>query len=220
MRRVREAMEAVAGGASLADRLSGATGGREAVEAVAAYGPRLFLHQSSGSSTTIDVIADEVRAVIAATGQAPLVVVDYLQKIAAPTAADGDLAEYVVEGLKDMSLELDLPVLAIVAADMEGVEQGRRTMIHHMRGSSALAYEADVILLMNDKFDVVARHHLVYNTANAERFREWVVVSIEKNRTGLDKIDLEFRKHFEQGRFDPEGQPVNEQLVDQRVFVD
>jgi replicative DNA helicase len=149
------------------------------------------------------------------------VVIDYLQKVAAPEAQDGvDLAEHIVEGLKDLSLDLDLPVLAIVAADMEGVREGRRMMIHHMRGSSALAYEADLILVMNDKFDVVARHHLVYNTGNAERFRDFVVISIEKNRTGLDSIDLEFRKRFEQGRFETDGSPVGEQLVDERVFVE
>jgi hypothetical protein len=55
---------------------------------------------------------------------------------------------------------------------------------------------------------------------NAERFRNWVVLSIEKNRTGLDKIDLEFRKRFEQRRFEIDGQPVGEQLVDERVFVE
>ena len=42
-------------------------------------------------------------------------------------------------------------------------------------------------------------------SSNAERFRHWVVMSIEKNRNGVDQIDLEFRKRFEQGRFEPEG---------------
>ncbi len=46
------------------------------------------------------------------------------------------------------------------------------------------------------------------------------MVTIEKNRSGLDKIDLEFRKRFEQGRFETAGNAVSEQLVDERVFVD
>ena len=73
---------------------------------------------------------------------------------------------------------------------------------------------------MNDKYDVVARHHLVYDVSNAERFRNFAVMSIEKNRYGLDRIDLEFRKRFEQGRFEPEGSVVSEQLVDERVYVE
>ena len=62
---------------------------------------------------------------------------------------------------------------------------GKRLRVHHLRGSSALAYEADVVLLMNDKYDVVARHHLVYDVGNAERFRNWAVMTIEKNRGGM-----------------------------------
>jgi replicative DNA helicase len=111
-------------------------------------------------------------------------------------------------------------VLAIVAADLEGIVAGKRMRVQHLRGSSALAYEADVLLLLNDKYDVVARQHLVYDVGNVERFRDWVVLSIEKNRTGLDHIDLEFRKRFDQGRFDTLGQPVKEQLTDERVYVE
>ena len=96
-------------------------------------------------------------------------------------------------------------MLAIVAADREGLAAGRRLRVHHLRGSSALAYEADIVLMINDKYDVVARHHLVYDVGNAERFRNFAVMSIEKNRSGLDRIDLEFRKRFEQGRFETEG---------------
>ena len=83
-----------------------------------------------------------------------------------------------------------------------------------------MAYEPDVVLILNDKFDVVARHHLVYDLGNAERFRGWVVLTIEKNRGGLNGVDLEFRKRFEQSRFEVGGQRVDEQLVDERVFVE
>jgi replicative DNA helicase len=150
------------------------------------------------------------------------VVVDYIQKIAVPDGPDteDERTTIVVEALKDLALDLDVPLLAIVAADKEGLASSGRLRIHHLRGTSALAYEADVVLMLNDKYDVVARHHLVYDVTNAERFRGWVVMTIEKNRSGLDRIDLEFRKVFEQGRFDADGAPVAEQLVDERVFVE
>ena len=125
-----------------------------------------------------------------------------------------------MEGLKDLALELNVPVLAVVAADKEGLVSGKRMRVHNLRGSSALAYEADTVLIMNDKYDVVARHHLVYNVGNAERFHGWAVLTIEKNRSGLDKIDLEFEKRFDQGRFEVNGKQVAEQLVDERVFVE
>jgi replicative DNA helicase len=223
LRRFREALEASDGRlGGLEQRMASAPGGAEAVEAVRSWGDRLLVHRSSGSTTSVGVIAEVVEEVRRFTGNPPLVVVDYLQKVAVPGSRLGEEERVteVVEGLKDLALTMEVPVLAIVAADKEGIQSGRRLRTHHLRGSSALAYEADVVLVMNDKFDVVARHHLVYDVSNAENFRNFVVVSIEKNRNGLDRIDLQFRKRFEQGRFDPDGSAVPEQLVDERVFVE
>ena len=104
----------------------------------------------------------------------------------------------VVEGLKDLALDHDVPVLAVSAGDKEGISSGRRMRAAHLRGSSALAYEADTVLILNNKFDVVARHHLVYDLGSAERFRAWAVLTIEKNRSGVDRIDMEFRNRFDQ----------------------
>jgi replicative DNA helicase len=221
LRQVRHALEAVDVKADLASRLAKSPGGSDAVKAVAAWADVVGLHRSSGATTSLDVIRTSVEKA-ARAGASPVVVVDYLQKVAVP---DRDLGEtdrvtIVVEGLKDLALQFEVPVLAIVAADREGIVAGKRLRVHHLRGSSALAYEADVVLLLNDKYDVVARHHLVYDVGNAERFREWAVLTIEKNRTGLDRIDLEFRKRFDQGRFDAVGQSVTEQLIDERVFVE
>ena len=62
------------------------------------------------------------------------------------------------------------------------------------------------MLILNDKYDVVARHHLVYNVGNVERYRHWAVLTIEKNRSGVTGVDLEFPKRFDQSRFEPHGQ--------------
>ena len=223
LRRIREEMQATTGqSGSLADRLADLPGGREAVAAVAGYGDRLLVHRSTGGATGVDTVRELVSDASERSGDALLVVVDYLQKMHVPSEPEleEERVTRIVEGLKDLALNLEIPVLAIVAADKEGITAGRRLRVHHLRGSSALAYEADVVLLMNDKYDVVARHHLVYDVGNAERFREWVVVSIEKNRTGLDKIDLEFRKRFEHARFERDGAAVGERLIDERVFVE
>lgn len=223
LERIRNAFEAADGRTgSISERLEDTDGGAKAVEVVRGYADHLMLHRSSGSSTTVAVIADAVAEVTSSTGQLPLVVVDYLQKVRVPDAPPNDDQRIaaVVEGLKDLALDNDLPVLAVVATDKRASGTGRRMRINHLRGSSALAFEADTVLMLNDKFDIVARHHLVYDVGNAERFRSWAVLSVEKNRNGRDGVDLEFRKRFEQGRFELDGHPVAEQLVDDRVFVD
>ncbi len=223
LRRIRDALESADGRTgSLAHRLADEPGGLEALAAVGAWGDRLLVHRSAGSRTTVDEIE---RVAVAAQGaglEAPLLVVDYLQKVASPDPglSEEDRVTAVVQGLKDLALRLGVPVLAVVAAGNEGIASGRRLRTHHLRGSSALAYEADVILIMNDKFDVVARHHLVYDAQRAARFRDYIVLSVEKNRGGLDRVDLEFRKRFDQGRFEAAGALVDEQLVDERVYVE
>jgi replicative DNA helicase len=224
LRRIRSALEAVDGRGDLAldARLANTNGGQEALQAVRQYSKRLFFARANGSTTDLREIAARAEQITEATGHAPVIVVDYLQKVPVPDgpSSEEERITVVAEGLKDLALRLQCPIIAIVAAEREGLVAGKRLRVNNLRGSSALAYEPDVILLMNDKYDVVARHHLVFDVGNAERFRSWAVVTIEKNRSGLDKIDLEFQKHFEQGRFDTKGNVVSEQLVDERVFVD
>lgn len=217
---VRAALDQQGAADGFGARLGPDGGGAAAVEAVRRYGSRVHLRQATGRATTVE----DVRTALSAfSGQErPVVVVDYLQKVAveaAPETEDQRVA-LVVESLKDMAMELSVPVFAVVAVDKSGLASRGRLRVHHLRGSSALAYEPDVVLMLNDKYDIVARHHLMYDVGNAERFREWAVVSIEKNRGGLDHVDLQFRKRFEVSMFEPEGELVAEQLVDERVHVE
>jgi replicative DNA helicase len=223
LRRIREAMESLDGhSGGLVDRLTNTPGGAEAVDAVSRYANRLHIHRASGGVTDLRAIRSLVDQVITETGTAPVVVVDYLQKVPVLEhhLSEEDRITAVAQGLKDLALEREVAMFAVVASDKEGIASGRRMRVHHLRGAAALAYEADVVLVINDKYDVVARHHLVFDVGNAERFRDFAVITIEKNRTGIDRVDLEFRKRFEQGRFETEGAPVGEQLVDERVFVE
>ena len=218
---IREAFDAVGGG-SMEERLDAVVGGTEALSQVRKYADLLYVHRSTGTATDLAAIRKAVDTTHHLTGLSPMVVVDYLQKVLVPDGAaeEAERTTTVVEGLKDLAIDAAVPVLAIVAADKAALETGRRMRVNHLRGSSALAYEADTVLLLNDKYDVVARHHLTYNLGNAERFREWAVLSVEKNRFGRDGVELEFRKRFDQGRFEATGNTVNEQLVDERVFTE
>jgi replicative DNA helicase len=209
-------------GRSLDDRLVGLRGVPEGLQTMRAYARRLHIHESTGSTTDLDEIRRTVERVRIDDAMPPLVVVDYLQKVPVPGGppTEEERVTVVVERLKDLTLDLGVPLVAIVAADKASLVAGKRMRVHDLRGSSALAYEADVVLILNDKYDVVARHHLVYDLGNAERYRQWVVMTIEKNRHGVDGVELEFRKAFAEGRFDAAGQYVVEQLIEERVFTE
>jgi replicative DNA helicase len=45
-------------------------------------------------------------------------------------------------------------------------------------------------------------------------------VSLEKNRSGVAPVDMEFRKRFDQGRFETDGKLVAERLVDERIYTE
>ena len=220
--RVRQAFEAADGlTGSLSERLSHTDGGAKALEIVQEYAERLVLHRSTGTRTGIAAIESAITQVHESIGQAPMVIVDYLQKVHVPgSPSEEDRVTTIAEGLKDLALDHEVPILAVTASDKDGVQSGKRMRIHHLRGSSSLAYEADTVLVLNHKFDVVARHHLVYNIGNVDKYKHYAVLSVEKSRSGKTGVDLEFYKRFEQSRFEPDGRVVTEQLVDERVFTE
>ena len=94
----------------------------------------------------------------------------------------------------------------------------RRLRQHHLRGASGIAYEADVVLMLNEKHRAVSKIHSAYDPLRIEDFKRRVVVSVAKNRHGPADVDLEFVKDFSHYRFDPDGRHVEEQLIDDQLY--
>jgi replicative DNA helicase len=203
---------------SLERRLESVPAGVEALTRMERYADLLFVHRSTGTRTDLAAIEATIASVREATGTVPFVVVDYLQKVKTQHIDDEARSTEVVEGLKDLAIDIGAPILAIAAADKSALRSGTRMRASDLRGSSALAYEADVVMVLANKFDIVARHHLTYDLNNAERFKEWAVLTLEKNRFGRDGVVLQFRTRFDQGRYETDGTEVKEQLIDDRVF--
>ncbi len=221
LRHVRALLEGDGTATSLSDKLAETPGGAEALASISLDLQRLFTLRGGVATSIADIAAAASSIVTAGAGQ-PLVVVDYVQKVAVTVGVANEEARMaqVAGELKDLALTVGAPVLAISASDSLGIADGVRLRTENLRGSSALAYEADAVLVLNEKYDVVARHHLVYGAGNAERFRNYAVLSIEKNRGGRSDVDMEFRKMFHQARYERAGLLTEEQLVDTRVFRD
>ena len=195
---------------------------RPSLDRIARYGQNLFLLRGSQTASTIDNIRKLVRQHRALSGDRRLlVIVDYLQKVPQIPEPDNETEKvtYVVNGLKDIALAEEVPMVSIVAADKEGLKASRLRNFH-LRGSSAINYEADIILILNEKYHIVAKVNIEFNPYQAQRFRDWVIVSVEKNRGGQDNVDLEFEKHFEFSCFDPSGRTVQEKLIEERLYND
>ncbi|HEU5205245.1 MAG TPA: DnaB-like helicase C-terminal domain-containing protein [Candidatus Limnocylindrales bacterium] len=195
---------------------------RPSLDRIARYGQNLFLMRGSQTASTIENIRELVRQHRALSGDRRLVVfVDYMQKVPQHPEPENESEKvtYIVNGLKDIALAEDVPMISIVAADKEGLKASRLRNFH-LRGSSAINYEADIILILNEKYHIVAKVNIEFNPYQAQRFRDWVVVSVEKNRGGQDNVDLEFEKHFEFSCFDPNGRTVQEKLIEERLYND
>jgi replicative DNA helicase len=193
---------------------------RPSLDRIARYGQNLFLMRGSQTASTVENIRKLIQQHRQLSGDRRLlVVVDYMQKVPMhpePTT-EAEKVTFVINGLKDIALSEQVAMIAIVAADKEGLK-AQRLRNHHLRGSSAINYEADIILIINEKYHIVAKVNIEFNPYQAQRFRDWVILTVEKNRGGQDNVDLEFEKHFEYSCFDPNGRTVQEKLIEERLY--
>ena len=190
---------------------------RHALENTRAYADRLQLVRGKGTHTDVPALEELVQA----AGSPSVLFVDYLQKVAVRPEPDNENEKVlrITEALKELALTRHVPVVAVAAAGEMGLE-AQRLRMHHLRGSSAVAYECDIAIIMNDKYSIVSKTHVAFDPVRANAFRRAVVFSVEKNRGGPAGVDVEFEKHFGSYRFDPSGRYVAERLVDERIATE
>ena len=192
------------------------------LRALRRYGDRLILVRASGSTTGLDEINAWIEAARTPGTESVLVVVDYIQKIAVDRGDyrdEDEITTALMHGLKEMALTQQVQMLAIAAADRPSLK-GQRMRFADMRGSSAMQYETDIGLIMNNKFDIVSREHLIYNRSEAQTMRNLVVLTMEKNRAGRNAVDLEYVFDAPHFRFQANGDFVRERLIDGKVVLE
>ncbi len=218
--RAKEFMGRDGGGGSLQAILRDNPRTASALARMQRYADRLILLKASPSVTNLTAIKEMTARLCEATGGNVTLFVDYLQKVAVHPERprdENDKVTIIVEGLKDIGLTLDIPVWSIVAADREGLKS-KRIHLFHLRGSSALDYESDIAIIMNNKYQILAKDHVTFNPYTAKQFRNWVVFTVEKNRAGRAMLDMEFEIHGQHFAFDPRGQKVQQQLIDDKII--
>lgn len=191
-----------------------------ALQRMQTYSDRLILVKASPAVTTLRAIREMISRLCDATKGKVVVFIDYLQKVAIHPLRAVDEAEKVtiiVEGLKDLALALGVPVFSIVAADREGLKS-KRLHLYNLRGSSALDYECDIAVIMNNKYHILSKEHIAFNPYEAKKYRDWVIFTVEKNRAGRAMVDMEFQLFAQYFAFDPHGRQVQQQLIDDKII--
>ncbi len=203
------------------DMLNASSRGKIVLEKLLEYKDRLRLIKGDSLKTTLQSIRSMIIEMKSQCSGQVVVFLDYLQKV--PVFPEPDREEekvtIITQSIKDMALSLQVPIVTVVAADREGLK-AKRLHIFHLRGSSALDYEADIVLILNDKDKIISKNNVAYNPNKINEYKQYVVATIEKNRTGRKMVDFEFKKHFKFFCFDPVGRTVQEQLIEEKLFTE
>lgn len=218
--RAKEFMGKEGGAGSLRAILSDSAKTAPSLARMARYADRMILVKASPAVTTLRSIKEMTARLCEVTNGNVTIFVDYLQKVAVHPERprdENDKVTMIVEGLKDIAMSLDVPIWAIVAADRDGLKS-KRIHLFHLRGSSALDYESDIAIIMNNKYQIMSKDHVAFNPYTAKQFRDWVVWTVEKNRAGRAMQDMEFQLYGQHFAFDPRGQKVQQQLIDDKVI--
>jgi replicative DNA helicase len=204
----------VSGEKSLDEELAGNLLLRAAHAKLEEYSDLVFLMRASPVDTAIDQLDESAHE----AGPGSILFVDFLQKIPVEErTSDLERITQAASGLKEIALRREVAVVSIVAGDQPGMSV-RRLRLPHLRGAAGLAYEADVVLMMNEKATAVSKLHSAFDPIRAETFKQYIVVSVDKNRDGEHGVDVEFKKDFAHLRIDPEGGYVEERLVDELMY--
>lgn len=202
--------------------LQGHTLARRSLRQIGEYANRLIVMKGNPVSTNLQSLRSLAHRLVRSCDGNVVLFVDYLQKVSVEpikTVDENDKVTIVVEGLKDLALSLNIPVFAVVAADREGL-RAKRLHLHHLRGSSALDYECDIAIIMNNKYYIISKDHVAFDPYKAESYRNWVVFTVEKNRAGKAMNDLEFELRSEYFCFNPLGHVVEQRLIDEKVVYE
>lgn len=203
------AIEAGSDPASFNEIVRGSLVLRAAKARMQGYGDELML--CSASPVDIDISSLD-RMLTERGGNTAVLFVDHLQKVPSAGGSDLTVEEIAVE-LKSLAMRHGIVVVGVVGASA-GALGMRRLRLQHLQDADGIGYEADLVIMFNDKVTAVSKRHTAFDTIRADDFRGMIIMSIEKNRNGPSGIDLEFRKDFAHYRFNPSGSVLEEQLVD------
>lgn len=165
---------------------------------ITSYWERLLLASGNTLKTTLEVLETYIRWV-RSRGPEVVLFVDYLQKVPFPAIWGGAPLEeaerinHVTAGLKHLAMGHGIPVVAVGAADTEGLKADR-VRLRDMWGPSVVSYECDMALMLNP-----------LRRTNQKMKSQEVRVSVDKNRHGPEGVEMVFTMHGPYFALNPQG---------------
>lgn len=171
------------------------------------YAGHLYIIEGVGD-VTAQVIRDTVKMHEKATGNTPMVVVDYLQLIAPSDmrATDKQNTDRAVLELKKMTRDHNTAVFAISSLNRDSYDAP--TTMSSFKESGAIEYSSDVLIALDLKEMIIDKKSCDVNYEKKKTPRE-VTLTVLKNRSGKtgDRVDYSFHPAYnlfeEVGKFSP-----------------
>lgn len=171
------------------------------------YAGHLYIIEGVGD-VTAKVIRDTVKMHEQATGNTPVVVVDYLQLIAPSDmrATDKQNTDRAVLELKKMTRDHNTAVFAISSLNRDSYDAP--TTMSSFKESGAIEYSSDVLIALDLKEMIIDKKSCDVNYEKKKTPRE-VTLTVLKNRSGKtgDRVDYSFHPAYnlfeEVGKFSP-----------------
>jgi replicative DNA helicase len=118
-------------------------------------------------------------------GKLDVLIVDYLQLMRADGRADNRNNELatITRGLKELAMELDIPVIAASQLNRESVKAGVRPRLHNLRDSGALEADANIVVFIHDPAPPEGAED-----GMADGEKEFVVAKNRNGRTGAIRV--------------------------------
>ena len=184
------------------DILWGLPAAKAAWERITQYWENLRIVTGNPLKTTLEVL-DTYLAWATRTRPEVVLFVDYLQKVpylgvwgGEPPDEDTRIS-LVVQGLKNLALAYNIPIVAVVAAEKAGLK-ARRVRLSDVWGPSVVSYEPDLAVMMNP-----------LSRLDERAGRNEILFSVEKNRHGPEGDQFVHTMHGAHFAFNPRGRKIN-----------
>jgi replicative DNA helicase len=160
------------------------------------YAGNLYIIEGIGD-VTAQVIRDTVKMHEKATGNTPMVVVDYLQLIAPSDtkATDKQNTDRAVLELKKLTRDHNTPVFAISSLNRDSYDAP--TTMSSFKESGAIEYSSDVLIALDLKEMIIDKKNCDVNNEKKKTPRA-VTLTVLKNRSGKtgDRVDYKFHPAY------------------------
>lgn len=175
------------------------------------YGENLIIREGNGIDVTVENIEEYVRDFINLTGKKPVLFIDYIQMLL-PNISNATLSDRkaridnTVRLLKKMSMDLEIPILAI--SSLNRVGYGKKVGLSSFKESGDLEYTSGILLGLNLEVPTTKADTQIIEKATNPPFGQprKMLLEVIKFRNGKRNvgIHLDYYHHFNLFKEPPE----------------